>query len=363
MSGTPDRILAAARTLFVERGYRATSMQAIADEVGITKAALYYHFAAKDDILRRLTLPLLDELERTLADAEKAGDPETVRWTAIEGYVDVYLKHRQTLVMLIRDMTLLVEAPVASRFVAAIALANDLVAGPTPTLEARVRASQVVAALGDPIALFRDLPPTHLKHLILTGAQALLQAAPPPAGSLYDATLGRAPHKASRGPTSAVGLGKPDLDSSEAADSRGAGATAHGETSRGEASDDGPPASGGATYDATPPEPTYHAGSGGSAYDVPSGRRAHGLGAAYGVAVGEAGSRATGRGDGEAAGRASSGEGSRGLPRGRGGGRPAVLGEVGVARARELYAAGRPVAEIAADLGVSRATVYRCLKN
>ncbi|WP_312896796.1 helix-turn-helix domain-containing protein [Nonomuraea endophytica] len=31
---------------FAARGYRATSMQAIADQVGITKAALYYHFTS-----------------------------------------------------------------------------------------------------------------------------------------------------------------------------------------------------------------------------------------------------------------------------------------------------------------------------
>jgi AcrR family transcriptional regulator len=348
MSGTPDRILAAARTLFVERGYRATSMQAIADEVGITKAALYYHFAAKDDILRRLTLPLLDELERTLADAEKAGDPETVRWTAIEGYVDVYLKHRQTLVMLIRDMTLLVEAPVASRFVAAIALANDLVAGPTPTLEDRVRASQVVAALGDPIALFRDLPPTHLKHLILTGAQALLQTTPPPADSPYDV--------ASHEPAYDVG-------SHGGGDDVGSGRVPYDVVARGRAYDgqsgQGSYEAGGVGGDTTTQKSAYDAVSGGAAYEASGG-------GVYGVASGRAAAGVRGSGGVSGAAGRAAGElvvGARGVPRGRGGGRPAVLGAVGVARARELYAAGRPVAEIAAELGVSRATVYRCLKN
>jgi hypothetical protein len=54
---TSERILEAARVLFAARGYRATSMQAIADEVGITKAALYYHFESKDEILHQLTVP------------------------------------------------------------------------------------------------------------------------------------------------------------------------------------------------------------------------------------------------------------------------------------------------------------------
>jgi len=50
--GTRARILDAALTLFAERGYDATSMREIAEHVGTTKAALYYHFASKGDIVR-----------------------------------------------------------------------------------------------------------------------------------------------------------------------------------------------------------------------------------------------------------------------------------------------------------------------
>ncbi|MEV4162715.1 TetR family transcriptional regulator [Nonomuraea dietziae] len=85
---TPQRILAAARALFATRGYRATSMNAIAEQVGITKAALCYHFSAKDDLLHRLTEPLLQELEGALAQAKTHDDPERVRWSAIEGFDD-----------------------------------------------------------------------------------------------------------------------------------------------------------------------------------------------------------------------------------------------------------------------------------
>ncbi|MFD9946274.1 TetR family transcriptional regulator [Nonomuraea sp. NPDC059023] len=178
---TSQRILDAASDLFAARGYRATSMQAIADRVGITKAALYYHFDSKDEILRHVTLPLLDELEQVLAEAESGGGgTDEVRWRAIEGYVDVHLRHRSTLTMLVKDMTLLVQAPVAERFRAAIALANELVAGPGSDLAQRVRASQVVAGLADPVVLFRDEPAERLRGLILDGARALLAEPGPP---------------------------------------------------------------------------------------------------------------------------------------------------------------------------------------
>jgi AcrR family transcriptional regulator len=171
---TPGRILEAASALFAERGYRATSMRAIAEEVGITKAALYYHFASKEELLHRLTLPMLDELEGALNEAEAHEDPEVVRRRAIEGYVDVLLRHRSTVTMLVHDMTLLVQAPVAERFKAVLVLANDLVCGPDRGLERRVRASQVVAGLGDPVVVFRDVPAEPLRRLILDGAWALL---------------------------------------------------------------------------------------------------------------------------------------------------------------------------------------------
>ncbi|MEV4416427.1 TetR family transcriptional regulator [Catellatospora sp. NPDC049609] len=179
---TRERILAVAAALFAERGYRATSMQEIADRVGITKAALYYHFAAKEDVLHELTGPVLDDLENALNEAEAGGDPEAVRWRAIEAFVDVHLRHRDTLLMLVRDMTLLVQAPVADRFKAAIALANTLVSGPHPGLAQRVRAAQVVAGLADPVVMFRDVPTARLRRLILDGARTLLTAGVPTAG-------------------------------------------------------------------------------------------------------------------------------------------------------------------------------------
>jgi len=47
---TRERILDAALSLFAEKGYDATSMREIAEQLHITKAALYYHFDSKADI-------------------------------------------------------------------------------------------------------------------------------------------------------------------------------------------------------------------------------------------------------------------------------------------------------------------------
>jgi AcrR family transcriptional regulator len=68
---TRERILDVALELFNEQGYDKTSLREIAERLGVTKAALYYHFERKEDILLELHLRLhalgrtiLDELDR-----------------------------------------------------------------------------------------------------------------------------------------------------------------------------------------------------------------------------------------------------------------------------------------------------------
>lgn len=51
---TRERLLAVAAELFAERGFAGTSIRDIADRLGVTKAALYYHFASKLEILHAL---------------------------------------------------------------------------------------------------------------------------------------------------------------------------------------------------------------------------------------------------------------------------------------------------------------------
>jgi AcrR family transcriptional regulator len=53
-SDTRQRILDVALDLFTEQGYDGTSLRQIAEQLGVTKAALYYHFESKEDILLAL---------------------------------------------------------------------------------------------------------------------------------------------------------------------------------------------------------------------------------------------------------------------------------------------------------------------
>jgi AcrR family transcriptional regulator len=59
---TRQQILETAERLFADQGYDATSLQMIADEMGLTKAAVYYHFPAKVDIRHEIMRPRVEQL-------------------------------------------------------------------------------------------------------------------------------------------------------------------------------------------------------------------------------------------------------------------------------------------------------------
>lgn len=81
---TKERILETALELFAQSGYLGTSMSDIAARLGITKAALYKHYAGKQEILDRI-VQRMNELDAARAAAyEMPG-------AAAEGFAQAYL--------------------------------------------------------------------------------------------------------------------------------------------------------------------------------------------------------------------------------------------------------------------------------
>lgn len=87
MAPTPDtkeRILEVARELFTEQGYDATSLRQIAERLGFTKAALYYHFQSKEQLLQTLLEPAHHTVGEFFARLEAAegleGWAEALAW-------------------------------------------------------------------------------------------------------------------------------------------------------------------------------------------------------------------------------------------------------------------------------------------
>ncbi|KOG53247.1 MULTISPECIES: TetR/AcrR family transcriptional regulator [Streptomyces] len=73
---TRQRIQDVALELFAEQGYEKTSLREIAERLEVTKAALYYHFKTKEDIIISIFEDLTRPIDELITWAE--GQPRTL---------------------------------------------------------------------------------------------------------------------------------------------------------------------------------------------------------------------------------------------------------------------------------------------
>lgn len=99
---TRDRILEVALQLIADRGFAATSTREISESLGFTKAALYYHFRTKDDLLEALLAPALASLQ-DLLDGATRGPSRAARRQVIAKYVDLVISHEDLIRVLAND--------------------------------------------------------------------------------------------------------------------------------------------------------------------------------------------------------------------------------------------------------------------
>ncbi|TNC29535.1 TetR/AcrR family transcriptional regulator [Amycolatopsis alkalitolerans] len=78
-SDTRERIQRIALELFAEQGYEKTSLREIAEKLDVTKAALYYHFRTKEDIVASLLEDLASSMDEVLAWAREQDDHAKMR--------------------------------------------------------------------------------------------------------------------------------------------------------------------------------------------------------------------------------------------------------------------------------------------
>jgi TetR/AcrR family transcriptional regulator, acrAB operon repressor len=99
---TRQRIINAAREVFLERGVSKSSLEHIASQADVTRGAVYWHFKDKTEIFHALRnqvfLPLIDRMDDTLA-TESKGDPLTQIETSLSDTINELNKNivmRQT---------------------------------------------------------------------------------------------------------------------------------------------------------------------------------------------------------------------------------------------------------------------------
>jgi AcrR family transcriptional regulator len=88
-SDTRARIQQVALELFAEQGYDKTSLREIAERLDVTKAALYYHFKSKEDIVRSLVEDYFGQMDALIAWAKSQPRTAETRREILGRYVQI----------------------------------------------------------------------------------------------------------------------------------------------------------------------------------------------------------------------------------------------------------------------------------
>jgi AcrR family transcriptional regulator len=144
--GARERVLEAALELFGEHGVSGTSLQMIADRIGVTKAAVYHQFHTKEEIVLAVLAPALETMHRDLDEAERRPTAAEQRDAMLTALVDLAVGNRRLAAILRAD-------PAAAELLTshpALAIGpriRQLLVGPDPDGLADVAGAMVGGAL------------------------------------------------------------------------------------------------------------------------------------------------------------------------------------------------------------------------
>jgi AcrR family transcriptional regulator len=149
---TRSRAQKVALELFAEQGYEKTSLREIAERLGVTKAALYYHFKSKEDIVHSFTDDYFADLDALLDWAKKQPRSDETRRAILDRYVGLVLAGSAVFRFLEQNRASIQAMEEGkerfARFRDRLDTLVGLLAGPGALLRDRVRATAAVLSIG-----------------------------------------------------------------------------------------------------------------------------------------------------------------------------------------------------------------------
>jgi AcrR family transcriptional regulator len=181
-SAARTRVLDAALDLFAQHGVSGTSLQMIADAVGITKAAVYHQFRTKEQIVIAVTERELGRLGPALEEAESHGNGPQARDALLVSTVEMAVRDRRLVRTLQFDpivVRLLAEHEPFQRFMERMyhVLLSD--AGLDGRIEAAMFSGAISTAVMHP--LVADIDDDTLLARVIEVSRRLLRLPPGPA--------------------------------------------------------------------------------------------------------------------------------------------------------------------------------------
>lgn len=146
-SAAKARVIAAAQALFARHGVGGTSLQMIADELGVTKAAVYHQYRTKEEIVLAAAEAELAQVEAVITRAEAQRSARAARDVLVGGMVELSVVRRHTVGGFLTDPAVTGYFVHHPAFRQTMARLHHLLVGEEARPEASVRVALLIAAL------------------------------------------------------------------------------------------------------------------------------------------------------------------------------------------------------------------------
>lgn len=181
---TRASILETAAAKFSTGGYEITTLEQIAEQLGISRGTVLFHFESKRSLLLEVVQPLFREFSALITEFERYPVPVTVRQRRqlLTRYCELLNTHRHATILMVRDLTTIIQMhwpdggpEMTVRFLA-------LLQGHEPDDALRLRVAAAMGAILRPIAV-PPIEPAKLdaqaRAVIVESAMAAYSAKPP----------------------------------------------------------------------------------------------------------------------------------------------------------------------------------------
>jgi len=177
---TRSRVQKVALELFAEQGYEKTSLREIAERLSVTKAALYYHFKSKEDIVHSLTDDYFAEIDDLLDWAKEQPRSDQTQRAILERYVGIVMAGSEVFRFMEQNRASIQAMETGkdrfARFRDRLDTLVDLLAGAEAPLRDRMRATAAVLSVGATCHFYLQKvdDPDKLRAIILEMATDLI---------------------------------------------------------------------------------------------------------------------------------------------------------------------------------------------
>jgi AcrR family transcriptional regulator len=181
------RIAQLALARFCVGGFVGTSIADLAGALGVSKAAIYYHYRSKDALLHHLIDPFLDAIDACIQDHNQ---PTRTARQLLDAYLTVLLDHREAIPLIATDVAVLNHPRIGPHLRAQNQQLQSLLTAPDTSPAARLRAEAALGAIWRPLIAEPPLDladPAHQRILVNAAVATLQPSRPSPDGRLVAA--------------------------------------------------------------------------------------------------------------------------------------------------------------------------------